>query len=68
MRREKELEAKILNMEKKWGVRQAGTQQDIFEERATTFAELQIKRRVFDRFMKNILICACARRIRFSIA
>ena len=55
-------------MEKKWGARQAGTQHDIFEEKAARFADLQIKRRVFDRFMKNILICACARRIRFSIA
>ena len=66
-RREQQLEAKILNMEKKWTVRQALTQQDIFEAKARKFHEHQTMRRVFDRFMKNILVCACARRIRISI-
>ena len=38
-RREQELEARISSMARKWTERQAGTQTDIFEERARQFSE-----------------------------
>ena len=66
--REQELEKKITKMKSKWSERQASTQLDIHEEKAIRFSELQIQRRNFHLLMKNILVCACARRIRLTIA
>lgn len=54
-------------METQWQVREANTQHVVFDEKALRLRELHLKRRVFTRLMRNILICACARRIRDAI-
>ena len=43
------------------------TQQVVFDEKAELLREHHLKRRWFNGFMRHILICACARRLRAGI-
>ena len=54
-------------MQDKWTLRETTTQAIVFEEKAINLHDMHLKRRWFNELMRNILICACARRIRTTI-
>ena len=68
VKREKEMAQKIKKIQTQWQVRENNSQQIVFEEKAMHLRDLHLKRRYFNSLMRNILICACARRIQKSIA